>query len=135
MPLVKYALPFYFTLVPSEASSNLARYDGLKYGHQFDFTAEGAQKDGKSSKTELFQYIEKVRSEAFGVNVKRRVLLGNFLLSSRFEDFNEKVIEAQKIRRLLVEEYCRVFEQEGLDVILSPVAIGEEPPKIDEILM
>jgi hypothetical protein len=42
--------------------------------------------------------------------VKRRVILGNFLLSSRFEDFNEKVIEAQKIRRLIIDEYCKVFE-------------------------
>jgi aspartyl-tRNA(Asn)/glutamyl-tRNA(Gln) amidotransferase subunit A len=93
LPLAKYALPFYFTLVPSEASSNLARYDGLKYGHQFDFNAPNTQTQGKK-KTELFDYIERVRSEAFGMNVKRRVLLGNFLLSSRFEDFNEKVIDA-----------------------------------------
>ena len=86
--------------------------------------------EGQKKKTELFEYIERVRSEAFGMNVKRRVLLGNFLLSSRFEDFNEKVIEAQKVRRLLIEEYCKVFEDNQLDFIISPVAIGEEPPKI-----
>lgn len=68
------------------------------------------------------------------MNVKRRVLLGNFLLSSRFEDYNEKVIEAQKVRRLLIEGYCKVFEDNQLDFIISPVAIGEEPPKIEDIL-
>ena len=103
MPLVMYALPFYFTLVPSEASSNLSRYDGLKYGYQLDFT--NLQKSGgdPKKKQELFDYIERIKSEAFGINVKRRVILGNFLLSSRFEDFNEKVIEAQKIRRLIID--------------------------------
>ena len=50
--------------------------------------------DNLSKKQDLYDYIERVRSEAFGINVKRRVLLGNFLLSSRFEDYNEKVIEA-----------------------------------------
>ena len=90
--------------------------------------------EGKKKKTELFDYIERVRSEAFGINVKRRVILGNFLLSSRFEDFNEKVIDAQKIRRLIIEEYCTMFEQNNIDFILSPVAIGELPPKIDDIL-
>ena len=133
MPLVMYALPFYFTLVPSEASSNLSRYDGLKYGYQLDFT--NLQKEGGDSKKkqELFDYIERIKSEAFGINVKRRVILGNFLLSSRFEDFNEKVIEAQKIRRLIIDEYCKVFEGNKLDLILSPVALGEAP-KIEDVL-
>ena len=85
-------------------------------------------------KQELFDYIERVKSEAFGINVKRRVILGNFLLSSRFEDFNEKVIEAQKIRRLLIDQYCKVFEEKNLDFIISPVAIGELPPKINDII-
>ncbi|TNV79929.1 hypothetical protein FGO68_gene2537 [Halteria grandinella] len=133
LPLVKYALPFYFTLVPSEASSNLSRYDGLKYGHQFDFNASQSSAQGKT-KTELFDYIERVRSEAFGINVKRRVILGNFLLSSRFEDFNEKVIDAQKIRRLIIEEYCSVFEKGNIDMIISPVVIGERPPKISDVI-
>jgi aspartyl-tRNA(Asn)/glutamyl-tRNA(Gln) amidotransferase subunit A len=97
IPLVKYSLPFYFTLVPSEASSNLSRYDGLKYGYQLDFQNQSKSQDEESTakkRQELFSYIERVKSEAFGINVKRRVILGNFLLSSRFEDFNEKVIDA-----------------------------------------
>jgi aspartyl-tRNA(Asn)/glutamyl-tRNA(Gln) amidotransferase subunit A len=97
LPLVKYSLPFYFTLVPSEASSNLSRYDGLKYGYQLDIASKSNDENestGNKKRQELFSYIERVKSEAFGINVKRRVILGNFLLSSRFEDFNEKVIEA-----------------------------------------
>jgi len=81
VPLMKYCLPFYFTLVPSEAATNLSRFDGLKYGEQPDF------KDGE----DLMEYIERVRSATFGLNVKRRVMLGNFLLSSKFEKYNEKV--------------------------------------------
>lgn len=74
VPLMKYCLPFYFTLIPSEAATNLSRFDGLKYGAQPEF----------SSHEELFEYIQKVRSERFGLNVKRRVMLGNFLLSSKY---------------------------------------------------
>lgn len=81
VPLMKYCLPFYYTLVPSEAATNLARFDGIKYGAQPDL------KEGE----ELFDYMTRVRSEAFGLNVKRRCMLGSFLLSSKFEEFNEKV--------------------------------------------
>ena len=81
VPLMKYCLPFYYTLIPSEAATNLARFDGIKYGAQPDF------KEGE----ELYDYVTRVRSEAFGLNVKRRCMLGNFLLSSKFDEFNEKV--------------------------------------------
>ena len=75
VPLMKYCLPFYFTLVPSEAATNLSRFDGLKYGRQPDF------EPGE----DLHDYMKRVRSEGLGLNVKRRVMLGNFLLSSKFE--------------------------------------------------
>jgi len=81
VPLMKYCLPFYFSLIPSEAATNLARFDGLKFGHQPDF------KNGE----DLMEYIERVRTTTFGLNVKRRVVLGNFLLSSKYEHFNDKV--------------------------------------------
>jgi len=93
VPLMKYCLPFYFTLIPSEAATNLQRFDGLKYGMQPDF------KEGE----DLNDYIVRVRSEFFGTNVKRRAMLGNFLLSSKFEKYNEKVRTAQKVRRMLIE--------------------------------
>lgn len=82
---MKYCLPFYFTLVPVEAATNLARFDGLRYGAQPDI-----KKD-----EDIFDYICRVRSDKLGLNVKRRVMLGNFLLSSKFEKYNEKVRQAQ----------------------------------------
>ena len=84
VPLLKYCLPMYYSIIPTEAATNLARFDGVKYGSQ------PAMSDGE----ELVDYITRVRSEAFGLNVKRRITLGNFLLSSRFEDYNEKIRDA-----------------------------------------
>jgi len=81
VPLMKYCLPFYYTLIPSEAATNLSRFDGIKYGEQPEF------REGE----DIFEYITRVRSDTFGLNVKRRVMLGNFLLSSKFEQYNEKV--------------------------------------------
>lgn len=92
VPLLKHCLPMYYSIIPSEAATNLSRFDGIKYGHQ----PEMAQDE------ELLEYITRVRSEALGINVKRRITLGNFLLSSKFEDFNEKIRAAQKIRRMLI---------------------------------
>lgn len=77
-------LPFYFTLIPCEAATNLSRFDGLKYGAQPDF------EEGE----DLLSYIERVRSENFGLNVKRRIILGNFLISSKIKDYNEYVRKA-----------------------------------------
>ncbi len=72
---MKYCLPFYFTVVPAEAATNLSRFDGLKYGNQPDF----------KENEDLLEYIERIRTDNFGLNVKRRVMLGNFLLSSKHE--------------------------------------------------
>lgn len=100
VPLMKYVLPFYYTLVPAEAATNLARFDGLKYGYQPEFKQD----------EELFDYIQRVRSERLGLNVKRRVMLGNFLLSSKYEQYNEKVRIAQKVRRMFISEWCKALE-------------------------
>lgn len=81
VPMMKYVLPFYFTLIPSEAATNLSRFDGVKYGAQPDF----------KQNEDLIEYMERVRSDTLGLNVKRRVILGNFLLSSKYENFNERV--------------------------------------------
>ena len=120
VPLMKYCLPFYFTVVPSEAATNLSRFDGLKYGHQPDFL-EGE---------DLMEYIERVRSDTLGLNVKRRVVLGKFLLSSKFEKYNDKVKTAQKVRSLFISQWCEQMEKNDIDVVISPTAIGEEPPLI-----
>lgn len=124
VPLMKYCLPFYFTLIPSEAATNLSRFDGLKYGHQPEF------EPGE----DLHDYVRRVRSETFGTNVKRRVVLGNFLLSSKFEKFNEKVRQAQKVRRMLIQQWCEEMENKQIDVVISPTTIGEEPTRIEDIL-
>ena len=123
VPLVKYMLPLYYSLIPSEAATNLSRYDGIKYGHQPDFLPN----------EDLMEYVERVRSETFGPNVKRRVVLGNFLLSSKFESFNEKVRRAQKIRRLLITQWCTMMECNDIDIVVSPTTIGEEPPLIRDL--
>ena len=88
IPLLKYTLPYHYSLVPSEAASNLARYDGIRYGFQPEINA--------NIQTDLFDYISESKTASFGMNVKRRVVLGNFLMSSGggFADFNENLIDA-----------------------------------------
>lgn len=117
VPLLKYCLPMYYTIIPSEAATNLARFDGVKYGAQPDY----------KEKEELFDYITRVRSENFGLNVKRRCTLGNFLLSSKFEDFNDKVRTGQKIRRMLIDQWNKEMEEKDIDVVVSPTTLGFEP--------
>lgn len=95
VPLMTFSLPLYYTLVPCEAATNLSRFDGLKYGYQPEYK--------NIEEEELFDYIMRARSEKVGVNVKRRIMLGNFLLSSKFESYNEKVRTAQKLRRMLID--------------------------------
>ena len=124
VPLMKYCLPFYFTLIPSEAATNLQRFDGIKYGIQPDF----------KENEDLFEYITRVRSENFGINVKRRAMLGNFLLSSKFEKYNEKVRTAQKVRRLLIEQWNKEMISKDIDIVISPTTIGEEPTLIEDVI-
>ena len=123
VPLMKYCLPFYFTLIPSEAATNLARFDGLKYGAQPEF------REGE----DLMEYITRVRSEKLGINVKRRCMIGNFLLSSKFEEYNERVRTAQKVRRMLIKQFSDEMENKEIDILISPTTIGEEPTRIDDL--
>lgn len=66
--------------------------------------------------------------------MKRRVMLGNFLLSSKFEKYNEKVRTAQKVRRMFISQWCETLEQNDIDVVISPTTIGEEPTLIKDII-
>jgi Asp-tRNA(Asn)/Glu-tRNA(Gln) amidotransferase A subunit family amidase len=70
------------------------------------------------------------------MNVKRRVMMGNFLMSSGggYKDFNENLINAQKYRRMIVNQYQEVMQREDIDFIISPNTFGEKPPKISEIV-
>ncbi|TVS00218.1 MAG: Asp-tRNA(Asn)/Glu-tRNA(Gln) amidotransferase subunit GatA [Rhodobacteraceae bacterium] len=107
LPHTKYALPAYYVIAPAEASSNLARYDGVRYGHR----ATLAQGDG------ITQMYEKTRAEGFGPEVQRRVMIGTYVLSAGFYDayYNR----ARKVRTLIKRDFDEVFAQ-GIDSILTP---------------
>jgi aspartyl-tRNA(Asn)/glutamyl-tRNA(Gln) amidotransferase subunit A len=107
LPHTKYALPAYYVIAPAEASSNLARYDGVKYGHR----AKLAQGDG------ITEMYEKTRAEGFGPEVQRRVMIGTYVLSAGFYDayYNR----ARKVRALIKRDFETVFA-EGVDAILTP---------------
>jgi aspartyl-tRNA(Asn)/glutamyl-tRNA(Gln) amidotransferase subunit A len=107
LPHTKYALPAYYVIAPAEASSNLARYDGVRYGHR----AKLAQGDG------ITEMYEKTRAEGFGPEVQRRVMVGTYVLSAGFYDayYNR----ARKVRALIKRDFETVFA-EGVDAILTP---------------
>ncbi|MCV6596478.1 MAG: Asp-tRNA(Asn)/Glu-tRNA(Gln) amidotransferase subunit GatA [Mangrovicoccus sp.] len=107
LPHTKYALPTYYVIAPAEASSNLARYDGVRYGHR----AKLAQGDG------ITEMYEKTRAEGFGHEVQRRVMVGTYVLSAGFYDayYNR----ARKVRSLIKRDFETVFS-DGIDAILTP---------------
>ncbi len=107
LPHTKYALPAYYVIAPAEASSNLARYDGVRYGHR----AKLSQGDG------ITEMYEKTRAEGFGPEVQRRVMIGTYVLSAGFYDayYNR----ARKVRTLIKKDFENVFAQ-GVDAILTP---------------
>ncbi len=107
LPHTKYALPAYYVIAPAEASSNLARYDGVRYGHRASLAAgEGI--------TEMY---EKTRAEGFGLEVQRRVMIGTYVLSAGFYDayYNR----ARRVRTLIKKDFEDVFAT-GVDAILTP---------------
>ncbi|MGE5563318.1 MAG: Asp-tRNA(Asn)/Glu-tRNA(Gln) amidotransferase subunit GatA [Bacillota bacterium] len=105
LPHTKYALPTYYIIAPAEASSNLARYDGVRYG----LRVEGEGLNGMYAAT---------RAEGFGAEVKRRIMIGTYVLSAGFYD--AYFTKAQKVRALIKQDFRRAFEQ--CDVILTPTA-------------
>jgi len=107
LPHTKYALPAYYVIAPAEASSNLARYDGVRYGHR----AKLAQGDG------ITEMYEKTRAEGFGHEVQRRVMIGTYVLSAGYYDayYNR----ARKVRALIKKDFDDVFAQ-GVEAILTP---------------
>ena len=103
LPHTNYALPTYYIVAPAEASSNLARYDGVKYG----FRAEGEN---------LIDMYEKTRSEGFGAEVQRRIMIGTYVLSSGYYD--AYYLKAQKVRKLISNDFKETFKE--CDIILTP---------------
>lgn len=109
LPLVKYAVSIYYLIATSEASSNLARYDGVRFGYRSNFEENPA--------SDLGEFYARNRGEAFGAEVKRRIMLGTYALSSGYYDAYYQ--KAGQVRRLLRDEFTKAFEL--CDVILSPV--------------
>ena len=104
LPHTEYALPTYYIVAPAEASSNLARYDGVKYGFR---SSKGAN---------LIEMYENTRSEGFGDEVKRRILIGTYVLSSGYYD--AYYLKAQKVRQLIKGDFDQSFK--NVDAILTP---------------
>ena len=106
LPHTKYAVPTYYVLAPAEASSNLARFDGIRYGYR------------AKDYTDLESLYVKTRTEGFGAEVKRRIMMGTYVLSAGFFDAYFK--KAQKVRNLIKQDFENVLAK--VDVILTPVA-------------
>lgn len=117
LSLVDYAIPAYYTIAAAEASSNLERFDGVKYGYR------------SKDYDDLHEMYKKSRSEGFGEEVKRRIMLGSFVLSSGYYD--AYYLKALRVKALIKEAFDKAFEK--YDVILGPVA-PTTAPKIGDSL-
>lgn len=106
MPIIKYSLAMYYIIVPAEITSNLARYDGIRYGRRADHPKTLAELYGRS------------RNEGFMAENKRRIMIGSYVLSSGY--FDAYYMKAQKARTLLIEAFTELFNQ--YDVLISPVS-------------
>ncbi len=110
LPHTEYAVATYYLIAPSEASANLARYDGIRYGYQ----ARGTRHEEQ----DLVETYEKTRGEGFGAEVKRRIMLGTYALSAGYYD--AYYLKALKVRTLIKKDFDEVFRK--VDVILTPTA-------------
>ncbi|ESQ78795.1 Asp-tRNA(Asn)/Glu-tRNA(Gln) amidotransferase subunit GatA [Asticcacaulis sp. YBE204] len=125
LPNTKYALPCYYIVAPAEASSNLARYDGMRFGHRTE------------AATGLTDTYELSRSEGFGKEVKRRIMIGTYVLSAGFYD--AYYVKALKVRRRIAEDFTNAFN--SCDVILTPATpssafeLGDTAKAADPVAM
>jgi aspartyl-tRNA(Asn)/glutamyl-tRNA(Gln) amidotransferase subunit A len=108
LPNMKLSVPVYYVLAPAEASSNLARYDGVRYGYR------------AAEYSDLTDLYKKTRGQGFGAEVKRRILIGTYVLSHGYYD--AYYIQAQKIRRLIAGDFAQAFKR--CDVIMGPTSPG-----------
>jgi aspartyl-tRNA(Asn)/glutamyl-tRNA(Gln) amidotransferase subunit A len=106
LPKTELSIPVYYVIAPAEASSNLSRFDGVRYGHR------------AKEYTDLSDMYKKTRAEGFGDEVKRRILVGAYVLSHGYYD--AYYLQAQKIRRLIAQDFQDAFKQ--CDVIMGPVS-------------
>jgi len=116
LPRTELSIPVYYIIAPAEASSNLSRYDGVRYGHRATHAAD------------LLDLYRRTRAEGFGAEVKRRIMIGTYVLSHGYYD--AYYLQAQKLRRMIADDFHRCFKD--CDVIAGPVAprvawkIGEQ---------
>jgi aspartyl-tRNA(Asn)/glutamyl-tRNA(Gln) amidotransferase subunit A len=108
LPNTQLSIPVYYVLAPAEASSNLSRYDGVRYGHR------------AAEYTDLMDMYCKTRAEGFGAEVKRRIMVGTYVLSAGYYD--AYYLKAQQLRRLIAQDFQQAFKQ--CDVIMGPAAPG-----------
>jgi len=106
LPKTELSIPVYYIIAPAEASSNLSRFDGVRYGHR------------AAEYRDLLDMYKKSRAEGFGTEVKRRIMVGTYVLSHGYYD--AYYLQAQKIRRIIADDFQRAFGQ--CDVIMGPVA-------------
>ena len=106
LPNSRLSIPVYYVLAPAEASSNLSRFDGVRYGHR------------AAEYTDLADMYEKSRTQGFGAEVKRRILIGTYVLSHGYYD--AYYLQAQKIRRLIAQDFVEAYKQ--CDVIMGPTS-------------
>ena len=106
LPNASLSIPAYYVIAPAEASSNLSRYDGVRYGHR------------AAEYNDLMDMYMRSRAEGFGAEVKRRILIGTYVLSAGYYD--AYYLKAQKIRRLIADDFTQAFKQ--CDVIMGPTA-------------
>ncbi len=142
LPHSKYAVATYYVIAPSEASSNLARYDGVHYGYRTDsatmlaeleserkeLEAKGDQEGLAALDTSLVRMYRRTRAEGFGPEVKRRIMLGTYALSAGYYD--AYYLKALKVRRLIRQDYDAAFDQ--VDMIVGPVT-AEPAFKLGEL--
>ena len=126
LPLTDLGISTYYVIATAEASSNLARYDGVRYGLRARPAPLRSRIDGRAStpaaRDELFDFYARSRAEGFGDEVKRRIMLGTYVLSAGYYDAYYK--RAMQVRRMIKLEYDRVFEPMGCHAILGPTAPG-----------
>ncbi|MCF7820588.1 MAG: Asp-tRNA(Asn)/Glu-tRNA(Gln) amidotransferase subunit GatA [Candidatus Pacebacteria bacterium] len=108
LPNIKYAVPVYYIITPAEVSSNLARFDGLRFGFS------------KSEASNLKDYYLQTRGEGFGPEAKRRIMLGTYVLSAGY--FDAYYLQAQRVRENIISDFDKVFSE--VDLILTPSATG-----------
>jgi aspartyl-tRNA(Asn)/glutamyl-tRNA(Gln) amidotransferase subunit A len=113
LPSVKYALAVYYIIMPAEVASNLARYDGIRFGH-----SSLKKQDTRNNNQTLEEVYLKSRTEGFGDEAKRRIMLGNYVLSSGYYDAYYK--KAQQVRTLVKKDFDEAFKK--VDLLITPVS-------------